>query len=125
QRDSVGSNFSGFIKNDSLKTTVKKDREKRDYAEFAHNIISKALDLVPTDMMLKNVSFNINDNGKQATVLFRELKLAGKQLETSIDVKTNTFTQRWRITGFADPRNNKADIRFFNIDTGAIRVPYF
>jgi hypothetical protein len=34
------------------------------------------------------------------------------------------FAQRWKISGFADPRNKKADIRIFNKDTGAIK-PYF
>jgi hypothetical protein len=35
------------------------------------------------------------------------------------------FAQRWKISGFADPRNNKVDIQIFNKDTGAIKVPYF
>jgi hypothetical protein len=45
-------------------------------------------------------------------------------LETSIKVETNTISQRWKIKGFADPRNKKADIRLVNIDTGAIKIPY-
>jgi hypothetical protein len=45
-------------------------------------------------------------------------------METSINVQTNTFAQRWKISGFADPRNNKVDIQIFNKD-GAIKVPYF
>jgi hypothetical protein len=32
-------------------------------------------------------------------------------METSINVQTNTFAQRWKISGFADPRNKKADIK--------------
>ena len=119
-----GKNFEAFIKKKDS-TTNSAPREKRDYAEFAYRIISKALNLVPTDMSLQNLSFRINDNGKKATVKFQELRLVDKQLETSINVQTNTFTQNWKIKGFADPRNNKADIRFFNLDTGAIRVPYF
>jgi hypothetical protein len=51
--------------------------------------------------------------------------LSDKKLETSINVQSNTFSQRWQISGFADPRNKKADIRIFNKDTGAIKVPYF
>ena len=114
-------NFEAFLKKDSTQTTTDK---KRDYAQFAYSIISKALNLVPTDMSLENLSFRLNDNGKKATIDFQKLQLVNKQLETSIRVQTNTFTQRWRINGYADPRNKKADIRFFNIDTGAIKVPY-
>ncbi|TRX02072.1 transglycosylase domain-containing protein [Flavobacterium gawalongense] len=115
-------NFDAFLKKDN-QTEI--NNEKRDYAQFTYRIISKALNLVPTDMVLDNLSFRLNDNEKKATINFQKLRLVNKQLETSIKVQTNTFTQRWKIKGFADPRNKKADIRFVNIDTGAIKVPYF
>ena len=117
-----GRNFDAFLKKDK-QTEI--GNEKRDYAQFAYRIISKALNLVPTDMVLDNLLFRIDDNGKKAMINFQKLRLVNKQLETSIKVQTNTFTQRWKIKGFADPRNKKADIRFVNIDTGAIKVPYF
>ncbi|MFV5697128.1 transglycosylase domain-containing protein [Flavobacterium sp. ZT3R17] len=115
-------NFDAFLKKDK-QTEI--GNEKRDYAQFAYRIISKALNLVPTDMVLDNLSFRLDDNGKKAMINLQKLRLVNKQLETSIKVQTNTFTQRWKIKGFADPRNKKADIRFVNIDTGAIKVPYF
>ncbi|MFV5694066.1 transglycosylase domain-containing protein [Flavobacterium sp. LB3P122] len=115
-------NFDAFLKKDK-QTEI--SNEKRDYAQFAYRIISKALDLVPTDMVMDNLSFRLDDNGKKALINFQKLRLVNKKLETSIKVQTNTFTQRWKIKGFADPRNKKADIRFINIDTGAIKVPYF
>ena len=115
-------NFGAFLKRDTLSA---KSSEKRDYAELAYNLISKGLNLIPTDMNVKNLAFRLDDNGKKANIKFNELRLADKQLETSIRVQTNTFTQRWKIKGFADPRNKKADIAFTNIDTGAIKLPYF
>jgi hypothetical protein len=115
-------NFAAFLKKDNA---VKTTNEKRDYAEFAYRIISKLLNLVPTDMSIENLLFKIDDNGKKATIDIRKLALDDKELETSIYVKTNTFAQRWKIKGIADPRNKTADIRFFNMDTGAIKVPYF
>ena len=115
-------NFEAFLKKDKLSQT---QNEKRDYAELAYRLISKALNLVPTDMVLENLVFKLDDNGKKATVDFQKLRLLNKELETLIRVQTNTFAQRWKIKGFADPRNQKADIRFFNVDTGAIKVPYF
>jgi hypothetical protein len=115
-------NFAAFLKKD---TVASKENNKRDYADFAYRIISKALNLVPTDMRIENLKFRLDDNGKKATIDIKKLVLSNKELETSIDVQTNTFAQRWRISGLADPRNNKADIRIFNKDTGAIKVPYF
>lgn len=115
------SNFAAFLKKDN-QTSVR--NEKRDYAEYAYRIISKALNLIPTDMILDNFAFRLNDNGNKSTVNFQKLRLENKQLETILQVQTKTFTQRWSIEGFADPRNKKADIRLVNIDTGAIKMPY-
>jgi hypothetical protein len=115
-------NFAAFLKRNKEE---EKSNDKKDYAAFAYRIISKVLNLIPTDMDVENLTFKLNDNGKKATIDIKKLVLANKELETSIHVKTNTFAQRWKIKGFADPRHKKADIRFFNIDTGAIKVPYF
>ena len=117
-----GKNFQAFLKNDDNKT--KFSSGKRDYADFAYRIISKTLDLVPTDMMVENLSFRLYDDSIKTTIKFQKLRLVNKELETSIKIQTNTFTQRWQINGFADPRNKKVDIYFSNIDTGAIKVPY-
>ncbi|SDI18316.1 Transglycosylase [Flavobacterium omnivorum] len=114
-------NFDAFLKKDNQ---TELSDEKRNYAQLAYRIISKALNLVPTDMILDNLSFRLDDNGKKATINFQKLRLVNNQLETSIKVQTNTISQRWKIKGFADPRNKKADIRFVNIDTGAIQMPY-
>jgi uncharacterized protein involved in outer membrane biogenesis len=115
-------NFAAFLKKENKEP---ENKDKRDYAAFAYRIISKALNLIPTDMRIENLSFKLDDNGKKATIDIKKLTLFDKQIETSINVQTNTFSQRWRIKGFADPRDKKADIRFFNIDNAAIKVPYF
>ncbi|MEM8521177.1 biosynthetic peptidoglycan transglycosylase [Flavobacterium sp. PL12] len=115
-------NFAAFLKKDKNES---KSSDKKDYAAFAYRIITKVLNLVPTDMDVENLTFKLDDNGKKATIDIKKLVLLNKVLETSIDVQTNTFAQRWKIKGFADPRNKKADVRFFNLDTGAIKVPYF
>lgn len=120
-KNKKGSNFDAFLKKDETTTA---ENEKRDYAKVAYRLISKVLNLVPTDMKVENLSFKLDDNGKKTTINFQKLRLVNQQLETSVTVKTKAFTQRIRIEGFTDPRNKIADIRFFNIDTGAIKVPY-
>ena len=115
-------NFAAFLKKDSKEPN---SSDKKDYAAFAYRIISKVLNLVPTDMDVENLTFKLDDNGKKATIDINTLVLINKELLTSIHVITNTFEQRWKIKGYADPRNKKVDIRIFNIDTGAIKVPYF
>ena len=115
-------NFAAFLKRDRNEES---SSNKKDYADFTYRLLSKVLNLVPTDMRIKNLTFKLDDNGKKANIAIQNLVLANKELETAINVQTNTFSQRWEIKGFADPRNKKADIRFFNRDTGAIKVPYF
>jgi hypothetical protein len=118
------SNFDAFLpkKKDTLDTGSK---EKPNYADMAYRILNRALNLIPEDMHLENLSLFMNDNGKKASLKLTKLELVDKQMETAIQVQTNTFTQRWKIKGFADPRNKQTDLRFFNIDTGKIKVPYF
>jgi hypothetical protein len=120
-KNKKGRNFEAFLKKDK---TNNLPNEKRDYAKVAYRIISKVLNLIPTDMKVEKLSFRLDDNGKKTTLNFQKLRLVNKQLESSVTVETKTFKERLRIEGFADPRNKTADIRFFNIDTGAIKVPY-
>lgn len=122
RRDSIW-NFAAFLKRDDADDTSDNSSETH-YAKRAYRLISKALDLVPTEMKVEKLALIIRDNGKNARVDVRQLTLSGEQLESAIDVQTDTFRQRWRIAGMADPRDNRADIRLFNRDTGAIRMPY-
>ncbi len=116
-----GRNFDAFLrKKDTVDTG-----EKPNYAKLAYRLLNRGLNLVPTDMHLQNLTLRMNDMGKKATMRLNTLVLEDKQMESSIVVQTNTFTQRWKIKGFADPRNKQTDLRFFNIDTGKIKVPYF
>lgn len=117
-----GRNFDAFLpkKKDTIDTG-----EKANYAKLAYKIINTALNLVPTDMHLENLTLRMDDMGKKAKVQLNKLILIDKNLETTLQVQTNTFVQNWKIKGLADPRNKQADIHFFNIDTGKIKVPYF
>ena len=121
-KNEKGKNFDAFLpkKKDSTETG-----EKTNYAKLAYKLLNRALNLVPTDMHMENLSLRMNDIGKKATVKLNTLNLIDKNLESSIVVQTNTFTQNWRIKGIADPRHKQTDLQFFNIDTGKIKVPYF
>ena len=120
-KNKKGRNFDAFLKRNDEEQAVS---EKRNYAKFTYRIISKVLNLVPTDMQIENLSFRLDDMGKKTKINFQQLRLVDKKLETSIQVETKAFTQRIRINGIADPRNKTANIRFFNLDSGAIKVPY-
>lgn len=122
-RNKYGKNFDAFLK--------KKDKQKEEdndeapnYGERAYNLLTTALDLVPTDMKLDNLTLKMDDMGRKVNMNLREMTLQDKQLESSIGVTANNINQVWKVKGFADPRNKKADLKFFNSDTSRILVPY-
>jgi hypothetical protein len=117
-----GKNFDAFLK--SKKPKVEKESGKKDYAERAYAIISKVLNLVPENISLENLSFKFDNMGRKTTLGTNKLELKNNNLQTSIHVQTNSFSQNWNISGFADPRNNKANLKFGTSDKSQIRIPY-
>ncbi len=67
-KNKKGRNFDAFLKKDETNRFAK---EKKDYAKVAYKIISKILNLVPTDMKVENLSFRLDDNGKKTTINFQ------------------------------------------------------
>lgn len=116
-----GRNFDAFLKREKESNS---DNEKKNYAKLVYRLLTKALNLVPTNMTLHNLSLRMDDMGRKVTMHLNDLNLEGRQLQTTINVETNTFSQNWKIRGMADPRNKTADLRFFNSDTSKIKVPY-
>jgi hypothetical protein len=120
-KNEKGRNFDAFLKKDTPEDTT--DVEVN-YAKKAYRMLNQALNLVPTDMDLENVSLRMNDMGRKVKLDLKKLRLVDKELETSIGVTADNFKQTWKIKGFADPRNKKTDLKFFNADTGKIQIPY-
>ncbi len=119
-KNKKGRNFDAFLKR-------KKDTNSSDevnYAKLAYRILSKTLNLVPTDMNVTGFAFKMDDMGNKVVFDFKQLELENKKLTSLIKVKSDDFTQNWSITGFADPRDRKADLKFFNPKNDSIRIPY-
>jgi hypothetical protein len=85
---------------------------------------AKVLNLVPTDMALDNLTFRVDDMGRKLSMNLGKMTLADNQLESNIHVVEDSIVQNWKVKGFADPRNRKADLKFFNTDSSRIAVPY-
>ena len=116
-----GRNFDAFIKRNKSDTSTS---ENRNYAKTTYRLLSKILDLVPTEMHLENLSFRMNDMGRKVTFDLKQLKLKDEILAAAINVSTTAFNQNWFIKGFANPRDKTADLKFFNGDNSKIKVPY-
>ena len=116
-----GRNFDAFIKRNKSDTSTS---ENRNYAKTTYRLLSKILDLVPTEMHLGNLSFRMNDMGRKVTFDLKKLQLKDEVLATAITVSTTAFNQNWFIKGVANPRDKTADLKFFNGDNSKIKVPY-
>ena len=119
-KNEKGRNFDNFLKKDTLYS----GSSQNNYAKKAYQLITKLLNLVPTDMHLNNLALKINDNGKKIVFTMQELKLTDKKLKSKIEVKEDLLKQKWNLEGTADPREMKANLRFHSVDTSNIVVPY-
>ena len=60
-------NFDAFLKKDE-ELNLENSDSKTDYAATAYRMISRLLNLVPTDMSIEKLAFKIDDNGKKAII---------------------------------------------------------
>lgn len=115
-----GSNFDAFLRSNK----EQQETAEVNYAKLLNRLTSNLLDLVPTDMQVKGFAVKIDDLGHKVVFDFNQLALSDKKLNTLIAVTSDSFSQEWAITGFADPRGRKADLEFFNPKSDTIRLPY-
>ena len=116
-----GRNFDAFLKH---KKEDNSPSENRNYAKSTYRLLTRILNLIPTEMQLENLSFRMDDMGRKVTLTTNQLLLKDEVLATTIDVKTNSYFQKWNIKGTANPRDKTADLKFFNSDHSKIIVPY-
>jgi hypothetical protein len=116
----TGSNFERFLRSKKEKS----DNADVNYAKLLNRVTSKLMDLVPTDMSVKGFAFRMDDKGNKVVFDFNQLALENKKLNTLIQVTSDNFSQQWSIKGFADPRDRKADLDFFNAANDTIKIPY-
>ena len=115
-----GSNFDAFLRSEKEKS----DNNEVNYAKLLNRISSKLLNLVPTDMHVKGFAVKMNDKGNKVIFNFNQLTLVDKKLTTLIQVSSDNFSQQWKLDGFTDPRDRKADLTFFNPKNDTIQLPY-
>jgi hypothetical protein len=120
-KNKKGRNFDAFLKRNpkEVKTTG-----KRDYAETANRLLTKVFNLVPAEMNLSNLSLKVDDMGRKVNLHLNTLTLDDHQLQTAINVTTQTFSQNWKVSGMANPRKKIADLKLSSADATNIRLPY-
>ncbi|QYS87820.1 transglycosylase domain-containing protein [Flavobacterium oreochromis] len=120
-KDEKGSNFSSFLKKDKSEEITS---GKRNYAQLANRILTRLLNLIPTEMRLQNLTLRIQDMDKKLTFQMKDLSLEGEKLNTQIQIKTDHFYQKWNIQGYANARKKQTDLLIQSADTTQIMLPY-
>ncbi|MGV9004741.1 transglycosylase domain-containing protein [Flavobacterium sp.] len=115
-----GSNFEVFL--NSKKDTISSNRAN--YGKLTYRILSNLLNLIPTDLQLKNFDLKIDDTGNKVIFDCATMILINKKLTSSIRVKSDLKEQLWSVSGFADPRNNKMDLVLSASKNDTIKVPF-
>lgn len=123
-KNSHGRNFDAFLRSAKKQETDDDSYEEPNIARKAYRLLTRALNLVPTDMTLENLTLRMDDMGRKVRLDLKQLRLADKHLETLLVVREKEMAQSWKVKGFADPRNKQADLSFFNADTTRITIPY-
>lgn len=115
-----GSNFDAFLRSKGEKETT----DETNYAQLLNRLSSQLFDLVPTNMHVTDFALKIDDMGNKTTFDFSRLALADKQLLTVIGVASEGFSQQWKLSGFADPRERKANLTFSTTQNDTVKLPY-
>lgn len=115
-----GRNFDAFLKKDTLSTST----SKKNYAKTAYKLISKVLNLIPSEMKLNNLSLKIDDMGRKVGFNMQQLELQNEKLNSKIIVTSASEKQTWLLDGRANPREMTSDLRFHSADTSTIKIPY-
>lgn len=123
-KNSRGRNFDAFLRSAKKQETDDNSDEEPNIARKAYRLLTRALNLVPTDMTLENLTLRMDDMGRKVRLDLKQLRLADKHLETLLVVREKETAQSWKVKGFADPRSKQADLSFFNADTTRITIPY-
>lgn len=116
-----GANYAAFLKS---KNDREKPSEKTNYAKLLNRLSSQLFDLVPTDMNVTHFGIKVNDMGNTTRFDFRQLTLADKKLQSVIQVTSGSLSQAWKLGGFADPRDRKADLVFAHAQNDTVKLPY-
>lgn len=130
KKDSIR-NFDGFLvqTEDSSQiaataTPEQSDNEPANYAEIAFKLISKVLNKIPAEVNITNFSLKGIDNEKWVDFKVLSLTYLKGEVNSKMEVKSQSLTQYWTLGGTANPDARQADIIFSKADTGRILMPY-
>ncbi len=102
-----------------------KSSGKINFSKTIYKLIDGLLDRIPSNMLIQNFGLRIQDEDLHAEFVLKQLVQNDNQIEVAITASDNhSKLQEWKISGLADPGKKKADIHFYNLDSGKVIIPY-
>lgn len=123
-KDERGPNIAAFLRSRPAEGNARTPAGRRNLATHAYRLITRALNLIPGDVRINNVWLELNDGEDEVSFSMNKLLLLDGKLESSIRVMSRDVNQQWELKGSASPRSKKADVLFYNTDTGKVLIPY-
>lgn len=128
-KDERGRNIDVFIpRRDTTQTTQEQGEPRTNssgsLAKTAYKLITRVLNFIPADVRVNGVSVQINDSEQQVVFSMNEFLLIDGALDSRIRVQSRDYSQEWVVKGSANPQKKKADLQFYNTDTGKVLIPY-
>lgn len=125
-KEGDSSNYNNFFRaqQDSV-SSHKNDQanEKLNYSKLAYKLIRKILKQVPNNVSIINFKLLVDDDGMKSEFNMTKMELDNNKIESSIEVNSNDNKQLWKISGYADASNERADVTFFREDSGTVHIP--
>ncbi len=121
-------NFDVFLHKVGDSATIESANEPSKGTHIAkrvYQIIDALLDQIPNEMELSQLEFRIVDEQFFANIFIESMSQHGDAVNAILKVSDAINPQQhWRIAGYGDPGSKKADINFYNLDTGKVLIPY-
>lgn len=129
--DERGRNIDGFLHPNAVKNQSAGAKTNSSMAKSAYKLISKVLNFIPSNLVVNQFALNINDKKQHVNFTLKQLEIQNQKLSSTINVTSwfdtttiNRFEQNWQITGTTLLNQKMADVRFYNLDTTKVLMPY-
>jgi hypothetical protein len=107
------------------KTEKEKESPKeKNYAAKFYKMISRFLNKIPNNLVLKNFGIKGVDDARYFTFLFTDTQLLNQKLNAQIAVSSNSVQQNWQLMGDVNLSEKTANILFEGANQEIIQIPY-
>ncbi len=123
-RKNNSDNYSGLISSEEKNEDTIKTTTNRSFEDQANSLLAAMFDLLPSDILIKNLHISADLGSYQLAMQLDEFKVIDHNFKTQIQINESGSHQKWRIEGTLNPSENHISGKWFSNDTNKVRIPY-